>query len=442
MRGGRSKWRGIQEAGEAGRGMGQAVAGIGEGIYRAFNEGKSPDQVLGQTMQNEAMQKEMRNKLLLESIFNRDKGIVPVQPGQTMDGIEPVGVEGFGFSEALREKERKKILEDSIALARERAAFAQPSYQFIPGANGEGYSFNRRAGVAEPTRLLGTENTLKVPEGITLKDIAINGEIRRVGINKEGKVAMDYGLAPVGVNTINDAQGNVVATPSQAIPGQSITATHVNAPQQPPVAGAPVGAPTEPERLKVRTPGMENAKGLRDDIQQDKAIKDFNIIDGQFELMTQTMNESEKTNNFLAADQALINIFNKMIAPDSVVMPSEYARTSGDQALINRVKGYADKVMSGGVGLQPGDRQALYGLSQKFHEAWQKRYNERADIFKDIAKRNNIDVRDLGLSERGQKPKGSLHENETAVMIGNQLKAGVITKAQARQMLEDLNKKK
>jgi hypothetical protein len=459
-----SVWQNILAAQQSGRMAGEALGGIGSGIYAAFNEGVTPEQQIEMRMRDKLYQQKLSDEIAQMQLKdpNLMEGSQAIQPGMTVDGqrsvkplemtpgqqeamlvgqpipevstvslggraFDPAAIKSATIEDELRQAEAKRKLYETMG-------GNKAMYQFVPGLDGAGYSFNRGSGTATPTKIDGSESTLKVPEGITIKDIDQGGQIHRVGLDKQGNIAVDYGLAPVGVNTINDSSGNVVAAPSQAIPGRSISTVPVNSPGAQP--GQPTGQP--PQQLQVRTPGMETAKGLRDDIQQDKAVKDFNIIDGQFELMKQTMDESAKTGSYLATDQALVNLFNKMIAPDSVVMPSEYARTPGDQALLNRIAGMADRVMSGGIGLQPEDRKALFDLSQKFHGAWEKRYNERADTWKDIARRNKIDVKDLGLLERGQK--APLDQNESALMIRQQYQSGVITEDQARKMLEGLKK--
>jgi len=55
-------------------------------------------------------------------------------------------------------------------------------------------------------------------------------------------------------------------------------------------------------------------------------------------------------------DQALITLYNKTLDPLSVVRESEYERTPEGQALLNRVKGYFEKVQAGGSGLTDEDR--------------------------------------------------------------------------------------
>ena len=63
-------------------------------------------------------------------------------------------------------------------------------------------------------------------------------------------------------------------------------------------------------------------------------------------------------------DQALINLFNKITDPTSVVRESEFQRTPDNIALMERVKGFLPKLTRGGVGLTDSERQALVDAAE------------------------------------------------------------------------------
>jgi hypothetical protein len=179
MRGGRSKWRGINEAGEAGRGMGQAVAGIGEGLYRAFNEGKSPDQVLSERMlldeekRREQMQigredRGIRNQLLLDQALGNlggivspelsqmrqtamDQGGVPSSPTVRIAGME---IDPGLAAQHRRERERQ-LLADEIEKEKAKRAALPTNNQFVGFMGNTPMQYNPRTGTMEPVTVGG-----------------------------------------------------------------------------------------------------------------------------------------------------------------------------------------------------------------------------------------------------------------------------------------------
>lgn len=139
------------------------------------------------------------------------------------------------------------------------------------------------------------------------------------------------------------------------------------------VNGQPYTGKVTPRTSNPEVVGREAGK-LRQEFNKLPEVKQFKEIKFRGDVMTEAMKEAEKTNNFVAVDQALITTFNKMTDPDSVVRESEYARTASDLALINRLKGKVQKMGTGGAGLTQSDRQALYVMAKRFNEVAEKKY--------------------------------------------------------------------
>lgn len=110
-------------------------------------------------------------------------------------------------------------------------------------------------------------------------------------------------------------------------------------------------------------------------------IKRYREVNSHFKIITSAYNESLKSDNMTFIDQALINLFNKVIDPDSAVRMAEYARTPHDQALVRRFKGQWHKLFKGGAGLTPEDRQSLLRMSGLYRKAYVEDYNEQRDVY-------------------------------------------------------------
>lgn len=106
---------------------------------------------------------------------------------------------------------------------------------------------------------------------------------------------------------------------------------------------------------------INNAGELRKEFINRPEVKDFQTVKTSIKSMESLLKSALSGNsaNLTALDQGLITMFNKLTDPQSVVRESEYARTSGDLPLINRITGAIDKLKAGGAGLTNEDRQAL-----------------------------------------------------------------------------------
>ncbi len=152
------------------------------------------------------------------------------------------------------------------------------------------------------------------------------------------------------------------------------------------------------------------AHNIRQELRQNPYIKDFQDVDQKYTVMQKALESAKTAKSFIAVDQALITLFNKMTDPQSVVRESEYARTPQNMSLISRIKGKAEKIMSGGAGLTSEERTALTDMAAKFHEVYQSNYDNAITDYTDLAKNTGIPPELIGIpfQRKENKSKGKL----------------------------------
>jgi hypothetical protein len=67
-----------------------------------------------------------------------------------------------------------------------------------------------------------------------------------------------------------------------------------------------------------------------------------------------------------AASQAVLSTFNKILDPQSVVRESEYARSAQGLSLIDRIKGFAERLQKGGAGVPKTQLQSMASMAEEF----------------------------------------------------------------------------
>jgi len=142
---------------------------------------------------------------------------------------------------------------------------------------------------------------------------------------------------------------------------------------------------------QVDVTAKREGTNLRKEFYDQVEVKEANDIKRKYEVMNEAFKESKITNNFVAVDQAIITLFNKMTDPQSVVRESEYARTASDLALWHRVKGKVSKWVSGGAGLSQDDREAVFKMAGKFQEVAQRKYKARLHEYKGYLSNYGLD---------------------------------------------------
>lgn len=115
------------------------------------------------------------------------------------------------------------------------------------------------------------------------------------------------------------------------------------------------------------------------------------MIQPKFAAIEKALEQSKKTGKFIASDQALITLFNKLTDPNSVVRESEYARMALNMPLTNAILGKAQKIMSGGAGLTNAERQQIVDMAKMMKQAYQEQFDIVAMEYEDYAKKYDID---------------------------------------------------
>lgn len=135
------------------------------------------------------------------------------------------------------------------------------------------------------------------------------------------------------------------------------------------------------------------SSGLRKEFETLPEVRDYNVIQPNISSMEKILTEvrSGKIKNYTGSDQALITMFNKLTDPKSVVRESEYARTSQNIPLLNRISGAIDKVQSGGSGLTNEDREALVIAAEVIFNERGNLYNQRLQEFNNLAESYGLD---------------------------------------------------
>lgn len=154
------------------------------------------------------------------------------------------------------------------------------------------------------------------------------------------------------------------------------------------------GPKFKPEREGLTPSQTANiSHQLRGELQRDPYVKDYKDVSQKFQVMEEALKSStdKDTKSMVAVDQALITLFNKMTDPQSVVRESEYARTSSDQAVINRIKGKAYKILDGGAGLTSVERNELVKMGKRFYDSYTQNYDHVVGQYGILASQNGID---------------------------------------------------
>lgn len=88
----------------------------------------------------------------------------------------------------------------------------------------------------------------------------------------------------------------------------------------------------------------------------------------------------EQGDNFLA-DRALAKIYEKMVEPNSVVMPGEYSDIASSAPFLSKIAGKIDKVLNGGQAWTEKERTQLFELVKGFHATYKQRFDDAAQQF-------------------------------------------------------------
>lgn len=125
---------------------------------------------------------------------------------------------------------------------------------------------------------------------------------------------------------------------------------------------------------------------LRKEFNNLQPVKDYRNIKTKMGSIETVYEESKSSKNFVAIDQALISLFNKMTDPQSVVRESEYARTGQNMPVINSVIGKMEKWLKGGAGLTGEEREAIVKVAKSLNKTYEKNFNALKKEYRGYAK--------------------------------------------------------
>lgn len=151
-----------------------------------------------------------------------------------------------------------------------------------------------------------------------------------------------------------------------------------------------------PEGSKLFTePKAADESGLRKEFISNPVVKDFTEIAPQYQRIQSALEEAKTSKNFTAVDQTLVNTFNRILDPQSVVREAEYARTAADQSILQYLKGKYDpstgRLVLGGAGLTPETRDAMQRMAKRFFDTSQNNYTQTAAFYSNIAQNRGFD---------------------------------------------------
>jgi len=149
------------------------------------------------------------------------------------------------------------------------------------------------------------------------------------------------------------------------------------------------------------------AHQLRGELRADPYVKNWKDIDQKYEVMQAAYDKAKSGNlkSYVAVDQALITLYNKMTDPTSVVRESEYARTAENQSVVNALLGKIDKWRQGGAGLTPVEREALVEMGREFYTKYAENYNQIVFDYESTAVMSGINPQQIGVPFRKANPE-------------------------------------
>jgi len=131
---------------------------------------------------------------------------------------------------------------------------------------------------------------------------------------------------------------------------------------------------------------------LREEFIKLPEVKQYTEVKTQANIMDSLLGKamSGDSQSMLAIDQGLINTYNKILDPISVVRESEYARTPAGLSFVNKLQGAYKKLEEGGAGLTNPDRQALVEGAKLIANQRGKTYSDTLQRYKDYSSEMNI----------------------------------------------------
>lgn len=160
------------------------------------------------------------------------------------------------------------------------------------------------------------------------------------------------------------------------------------------------------ERWSQLSPAQQLAETRQLGKQYLDATQAPRIVQTQYKVMEDTMKgiTSGEFKDLNAPTQAIVNTFNKIIDPSSVVRESEYARSPDGQALLDSLVGKAAALARGGPGLTPGNLREFVRLAKVFADNSVKSMESEKQRVLDIADAYKIPRNHIVAGEKTNAP--------------------------------------
>lgn len=127
---------------------------------------------------------------------------------------------------------------------------------------------------------------------------------------------------------------------------------------------------------------VTNSLALGRSFRTDERIKDMRTIEKFTQNMVTSLKRAERRGiNLGPIDIALAKSFQKLTDLGSTVREGEFATTFEGQRLINKIRGKAQAVITGGLGFTPEDRKELVDLALALQEDSKKLFNQAITEF-------------------------------------------------------------
>lgn len=154
----------------------------------------------------------------------------------------------------------------------------------------------------------------------------------------------------------------------------------------------------EQKKLDKATPFKLGGEGTDLTIKlQDRAVKqteDYQTVADNFANMNAVlgrMRNNPKDINRIVADQAVINSFNKILDPKSVVREGEYKRTEDNQALLNKAGGWLAKIFRAGTTLTEADLTEIQETASAMTELRREIANKKLEKLRKLGQARGLD---------------------------------------------------
>lgn len=160
------------------------------------------------------------------------------------------------------------------------------------------------------------------------------------------------------------------------------------------------------ERWSQLSPAQQLAETRQLSKQYLDATQAPRIVQTQYKVMEDTMKgiTSGEFKDLNAPTQVIVNTFNKIIDPSSVVRESEYARSPDGQALLDSLVGKAAALARGGPGLTPGNLREFVRLAKVFADNSVKSMESEKQRVLDIADAYKIPRNHIVAGEKTNAP--------------------------------------